>query len=52
MKFPQKTFRCFRCNGRGHMKRDFREYQESLESEGQVVERSPQKPLNSKGPVA
>jgi len=54
MKFPQKTFRCFHCNGRGHMKRDCREYQESLKqkSGGQVVERSPQKPLNSKGPVA
>ncbi|XP_052220033.1 uncharacterized protein LOC127837160 isoform X2 [Dreissena polymorpha] len=53
-KFPQKTFRCFHCNGRGHMKRDCREYQESLKqkSGGQVVERSPQKPLNSKGPVA
>ncbi|XP_052219603.1 uncharacterized protein LOC127850481 [Dreissena polymorpha] len=53
-KFPQKTFRCFHCNGRGHMKRDCREYQESLKqkSGGQVVEGSPQKPLNSKGPVA
>ncbi|KAH3813546.1 hypothetical protein DPMN_142007 [Dreissena polymorpha] len=54
VKFPQKTFRCFHCYGRGHMKKDCKEYQESLKStsEGQVAGKSPQKTLNSKGPVA
>ncbi|KAH3792666.1 hypothetical protein DPMN_146165 [Dreissena polymorpha] len=54
VKCPQRTFRCYHCNGRDHMKRDCKEYQASLKptSEVQVAEKSPQKTLNSKGTVA
>ncbi|KAH3716154.1 hypothetical protein DPMN_058873 [Dreissena polymorpha] len=45
MTFPQRTFRCFHCNGRGHIKKNCKVHQESLKStsEGQVAEKSPQK---------